>query len=233
VQGTYDETWELCQRACERYGWYNRNAAGNPYLIEGKKTVGLEIGEQMGWRPPEWVAMSVGDGCTIAGAWKAFREMKEIGLIARMPKMLGVQAAGAAPVTAAFRSGGELEPIEPKTVADSISVGVPRNWRKALSAIRESGGQMISVSDDEILDAIQYTGRLAGLFAEPAASASIAGLKRAVAEGMVPAKSSAIAVITGSGLKDVRAAQQAAGQPFDVQPDGGGLEEVLKRRQLV
>ena len=233
VRGSYDEAWKLCQESCQRYGWYNRNAAVNPYLIEGKKTAGLEICEQTGWRVPDWVAMSVGDGCTIAGAWKAFREMKEIGLIARTPKMLGVQAAGAAPVTAAFRSGGELKPIEPKTVADSISVGVPRNWRKAVNAIRQSGGEMISVSDDEILDAIKYTGRLAGVFAEPAASASIAGLKRAVAEGVVPAKASAIAVVTGSGLKDVRAAQQAAGQPFEVAPDGDGLEQVLKQRQLV
>lgn len=233
VRGSYERAWELCQESCQRYGWYNRNCAVNPYLIEGKKTVGLEICEQMKWRVPEWVAMSVGDGCTIAGAWKAFREMKEIGLIARTPKMLGVQAAGAAPVTAAFRSGGELVPIEPRTVADSISVGVPRNWRKAVNAIRESGGQMIDVSDEEILDAIRYTGRLAGVFAEPAAATSVAGLKRAIAEGVVPARASALAVITGSGLKDVRAAQQAAGQPFEVAPDGSGLEEVLKQRQLL
>jgi threonine synthase len=175
----------------------------------------------------------VGDGCTIAGAWKAFREMKEIGLIARTPKMLGVQAEGAAPVTAAFQSGGELTPIEPKTVADSISVGVPRNWRKAVNAIKESGGTMINVSDDQILDAIKYTGGLAGVFAEPAASASVAGLKRAIAEHVVEPECNAIAVITGNGLKDVRAAQQAAGKPFEVEPDGRGLEEILKRRQLV
>jgi threonine synthase len=233
VKGSYDQAWELCQQSCQRYGWYNRNAAVNPYLIEGKKTVGLEICEQMKWRVPDWLAMSVGDGCTIAGAWKAFREMKEIGLIARTPKMLGVQAEGAAPVTAAFQSGGELTPIEPKTVADSISVGVPRNWRKAVNAIKESGGTMINVSDDEILDAIKYTGGLAGVFAEPAASASVAGLKRAIAEHVVEPECNAIAVITGNGLKDVRAAQQAAGKPFEVEPDGRGVEEILKRRQLV
>jgi threonine synthase len=233
VHASYDRAWELCQDSCQRYGWYNRNAAVNPYLIEGKKTVALEICEQMKWRVPDWVAMSVGDGCTIAGAWKAFREMKEIGLIARTPKMLGVQAEGAAPVTAAFRSGGDLKPVEPKTVADSISVGVPRNWRKAVNAIRESGGQMIAVSDDEILDAIKYTGRLSGMFAEPAASASIAGVKRAIAEHMIEPECAALAVITGSGLKDVRAAQQAAGKPFEVSEDGRELEEVLKSRHLL
>jgi threonine synthase len=233
VKGSYDQAWELCQQSCQRYGWYNRNAAVNPYLIEGKKTVGLEICEQMKWRVPDWLAMSVGDGCTIAGAWKAFREMKEIGLIARTPKMLGVQAEGAAPVTAVFQSGGELTPIEPKTVADSISVGVPRNWRKAVNAIEESGGTMINVSDEEILDAIKYTGGLAGVFAEPAASASVAGLKRAIAEHVVEPECNAIAVITGNGLKDVRAAQQAAGKPFEVEPDGAGLEDILTSRHLV
>src|SRR5205085_4710457 len=93
VEGSYDSAWMLCQQACERWGWYNRNAAVNPYLVEGKKTVGLEIAEQLGWDPPDWIAMSVGDGCTIAGAWKAFREVKTIGLIARTPLMMGVQAA--------------------------------------------------------------------------------------------------------------------------------------------
>ncbi|MGI9100876.1 MAG: threonine synthase [Terriglobales bacterium] len=233
VGGSYEQAYELCQKSCERYGWYNRNCAINPYLIEGKKTVGLEIAEQLAWESPDWVAMSVGDGCTIAGAWKAFRELKRLGLIARTPRMLGVQAAGAAPITEAFRSGESLHPIEPKTIADSIAVGVPRNWKKAVNAIRESGGTMINVADEEILDAMSYTGHLTGVFAEPAAATAIAGLKRAVAEGAVPRRCRALAVVTGSGLKDVRAAQQAVSAPFEVPPDGSGLEEILARRGLV
>jgi threonine synthase len=169
VGGSYDQTYELCQKSCERFGWYNRNAAVNPYLVEGKKTVGLEIAEQLAWNPPDWIAMSVGDGCTIAGAWKAFRELKTIGLIARTPRMLGVQAAGAAPITEAFRSHSPMKPMEPNTIADSIAVGVPRNWKKAVTAIEESGGAMINVADDEILDAMSYTGHLTGVFAEPSA----------------------------------------------------------------
>ncbi len=232
VLGSYDDAFRLSQESCERLGWYNRNAAINPYLLEGKKTVGLEIAEQLGWQPPDWVAMSVGDGCTIAGAWKAFRELKQLGLIARTPHMLGVQAAGAAPVTAAFRSGKPLVPLTPETIADSIAVGVPRNWRKAVAAIGESGGTMINVTDDEILDAMRYTGRLTGIFAEPAAAASVAGVKRAVAEGIIVKRASVVAVITGSGLKDTRSAQVAAGEPFELPPDGLGLEEVLLRRGL-
>ncbi len=233
VQGSYDDAFRLSQQSCERWGWYNRNSGINPYLIEGKKTVGLEIAEQLAWQAPDWVAMSVGDGCTIAGAWKAFRELKLLGLIEKTPRMLGVQAAGAAPVTEAFRSGRLLAPIVPHTIADSIAVGVPRNWRKAVAAIRESGGEMINVSDDEILDAIRYTGRLTGVFAEPAAAAAVAGLKRAREEGIVSKRASALAVITGNGLKDVHAAQRAAGAPYDLAPDGAGLEDLLRKHQLI
>jgi len=233
VQGGYDDAFRLSQHACERWSWYDRNCAINPYLMEGKKTVGFEIAEQLGWKVPEWVALSVGDGCTMAGAWKAFRELKLLGLIDRTPRMLGVQAAGASPVTEAFRSDAALRPVVPDTIADSIAVGVPRNWRKAVMAIRESCGTMINVTDDEILDAVRYTGRLAGVFAEPAAAASVAGLKRAVDEGIVPKHSSVLAVITGSGLKDIRAVQKVVTGPFELTADGTGMEEILRRQGLV
>jgi len=233
VQGSYEEAFQLCQQACERWGWYNRNSAINPYLVEGKKTVGLEIGEQLAWQPTDWVAVSVGDGCTIAGVWKAFREMKTLGWIARTPRLLGVQAEGAAPITTAFRTGRPLLPIEPKTLADSIAVGVPRNWKKAVLAIEESGGAMINISDDEILDAVRYIGRLSGIFAEPAAAAAVAGLRRAVGEGMIRRRASAVAVITGNGLKDVQSARTAVGKPYDIEPGGGELPEILQGRGLI
>ncbi|HVO34677.1 MAG TPA: threonine synthase [Gemmatimonadales bacterium] len=229
VLGSYDEAWNLCQRSCERWGWYNRNAAVNPYLVEGKKTVSLEICEQLEWRVPEWVAVSVGDGCTIAGTWKGFREMRALGLVRRTPKLLGVQAAGAAPVTEAFRSGAALRPVEPHTMADSIAVGVPRNWKKAVDAVRESGGTMLNVGDEEIREAMRATGALAGVFAEPAAAAAVAGLARAVQEGIVPRRSAALAVITGNGLKDTRAALEAAPKPIDVPPDLAAVEAALAR----
>src|SRR5271157_2952167 len=233
VLGSYEDAFQLCQQACQRWGWYNRNCAINPHLVEGKKTVGLEICEQLDWKVPDWVAVSVGDGCTIAGVWKAFREMKILGLIGSTPKMLGVQAEGAAPVTTAIRSGESLQPIEPQTIADSIAVGVPRNWKKAILAIQESGGSMINASDEEILDAMRYTGRLTGIFAEPAAATAVAGVRRAVSEGIIGRRASLLAVITGNGLKDIRAARSAVGEPFEVSPDGTGLDAILKEQRLV
>ncbi len=233
VRGSYEQAFQLCQQACERWGWYNRNSGINPYLVEGKKTVGLEIGEQLGWQPPDWVAVSVGDGCTIAGVWKAFREMKILGLTERTPRMLGVQAEGAAPITTAFRTGEAMRPMEPHTIADSIAVGVPRNWKKAVLAVAESGGAMINVSDEEILEAMRSTGRLTGIFAEPAAATAVAGLRRAVAEGTVGRRASVVAIITGNGLKDVQSARPAVTQPFDITPDGDGLADVLRRQELI
>ena len=233
VLGSYEDAFQMCQAACERWGWYNRNSAINPYLVEGKKTVGLEICEQLAWQVPDWVALSVGDGCTIAGAWKGFYEMKTLGLIARAPKMLGVQAAGAAPITASFQSGEPLKPIEPQTIADSIAVGVPRNWKKAVLAVQASGGTMINVQDEEILEAMRLTGRLTGVFAEPAAATAVAGVRRAVADGIIGRKQTVLAVVTGNGLKDIRSAQSAVAKPFDISPDGSGLEAILKDQGLV
>ncbi|HXK04827.1 MAG TPA: threonine synthase [Verrucomicrobiae bacterium] len=233
VRGSYEDAFQLCQRSCERWGWYNRNSGINPYLVEGKKTAGLEIAEQAGWEPPDWVAVSVGDGCTVAGVWKGFRELETLGLIGRTPRILGVQAAGAAPITTAFETGEPLRPIEPHTLADSIAVGVPRNWKKAVDAVRESGGTMINVEDGSILEAMRYTGRLAGIFAEPAAATAVAGLHRAVAEGVVSRRASAAALVTGNGLKDVQSARAAAGSPFDIAPDGARLEDILRERKLV
>lgn len=232
VKGTYDQTWELCQRACARHGWYNRNAAVNPSLVEGKKTCGLEIGEQLGAEAPEWVAVSVGDGCTIAGTWKGLREMHALGLLPRLPRMLGVQAEGARPLVDAFEREADLVPSPAETLADSICVGHPRNWRKALRAVRQSQGAMVAVPDAAILEAMRAAGRRAGVFGEPAGVAGLAGLRLAVERGIVSPRERALAVVTGSGLKDVRSAMRAAGEPVTLPADDEQLDAYLRERPL-
>lgn len=232
VKGSYDETWEMCQRACGRYGWYNRNAAVNPSLVEGKKTCGLEIAEQAGDDVPDWVAVSVGDGCTIAGIWKGLIEMKALGLISRLPKLLGVQADGARPLVDAFHQSRELRPVAAETIADSICVGHPRNWRKALRAVLDSGGTFLAVSDDAIVEAMREAGKRAGLFGEPAGVASIAGLRQAVHDDVVGRRARALVVMTGSGLKDVKTAMRAAGQPVSLPPNDNDLAAHLKEQPL-
>ncbi|MGE5200134.1 MAG: threonine synthase [Rhodospirillaceae bacterium] len=235
VRGSYEQAFDLCRAACDRFRWYNRNSGTNPYLVEGKKTAGLEIAEQFAGGPlldgalPDWVSVAVGDGCTIGGIAKGLHEFKRLGMARVMPRMLGVQAEGANPIARAFTAKADLVPSGATTVADSIAVGTPRNWRRALAWVRASRGAMVAVPDDAILDAMRETARLGAVFAEPAAAASVAGLRAAVAAGIVPGDASALAVITGSGLKDIRAAIGAAGQPHDVRPDLAAIAAIVER----
>jgi threonine synthase len=232
VKGSYDATYELCQRACARHGWYNRNAAVNPSLVEGKKTCGLEIGEQAGVEVPGWVAVSVGDGCTIAGIWKGLAEMRALGFIPRVPRMLGVQAEGARPLVDAWESGRDVVPSDASTIADSICVGHPRNWRKALRAVRASEGALVAVPDEAILDAMRASGRKAGLFGEPAGVAGVAGVRAAVSAGIIGPRESVLAVVTGSGLKDARTAMRAAGEPVTLAASDDAVDAHLDERPL-
>ncbi|MCP3902541.1 MAG: threonine synthase [Planctomycetes bacterium] len=221
VRGSYAEAYELCSRQCAEHGWYNRNCAINPYLVEGKKTCGLEIAEQTADRPASWVAVSVGDGCTIAGIGRGLTQMKALGLLAGRPRLLGVQAAGVAPIAEAFTTGSAFDPARAaggSTMADSIDVPVPRNWRKAVREVGISGGAFVHVTDDEIAEAMLATGRLAGVFAEPAAAASVAGVRRAVLDGLIEVTDDVVAVVTGSGLKDIAGAMSVAGEPVEVDP---------------
>lgn len=229
IRGTYAQAYDLCSAACERFGWYNRNCAINAYLVEGKKTCGLEIAEQCDADMPDWVVVSVGDGCTIAGVWKGLRQMHEIGCIDRLPRLLGVQAAGVAPVADAFERGRLPDRVDGTTFAESIGVAVPRNWRKAVAAVKQSGGAFVRVSDAAILDAMRSSGRLAGVFSEPAAAAAVAGLGEAVSMSIIARSASVLAVSTGSGLKDIRAALTAAGAPIDVDPSMSAVEAAIQR----
>ena len=228
VQGTYEDTFEMSKAAIERYGWYNRNAAINPYLMEGKKTVSLEIAEQLGWRAPDYVALSVGDGCTIAGVWKGFRDLYEAGFIDRLPRLISVQAENTCPINRAVETGRPWEPMEENTLADSISVGVPRNPDKAIAAIRESGGLTVEVSDEEILAAMRYLGRTCGVFGEPAGVTGTAGLMKLCREGKLPHDAEVVTIVTGNGLKDTANAVKAAGEPVKLRP-GEELPEELFR----
>jgi threonine synthase len=229
VRGTYDEAWELCMKAAAEFGWYNRNCAVNPYLIEGKKTVSLELSEQLMQRDPagfpDWVVVSVGDGCTVGGVWKGLREMHQLGVIPHLPRVLGVQAEGCKPFLTAWKQGGALVPCEANTVADSIAVGCPRNFTKGMRAITESKGAFVSVSDEEILASIPLLARKAGVFGEPAGVAGVAGIRHAVELGIVQRSERVALIVTGNGLKDIQSAMSSVGGAISIAP---ALEEVRK-----
>lgn len=224
VEGTYEDTFRLSAQAIDRWGWYNRNAAINPYLSEGKKTVSYEIAEQLGWQIPDYVALSVGDGCTIAGVWKGFKDLYAAGLTDKLPRLISVQAAGCCPVNRAIETGSEiLEPMAEDTIADSIAVGVPRNFLKAVRAVKESGGFTVNVSDGEILEAMALLGRTCGVFGEPAGVTGAAGVKKAAEAGLLPAGATVVSIVTGNGLKDIATAISAAPAPIRVKPELGRL----------
>jgi threonine synthase len=236
VKGSYEDAFELCMRSCEEFGWYNRNSGINPYLVEGKKTAGLEIAEQFvtdpslnGGAVPDWVAVSVGDGCTIGGIGKGLHEARRLGLSPALPRLLGVQAEGASPLVRAFASGKELVPSPAETLADSISVGTPRNWRRAIAWTLASRGTMVTVSDADILEAMRETARLGGVFGEPAGVAAVAGLRRAAQLQHIRSGDTAVVVVTGNGLKDIQSARQAAGRPHDIEPRLDAVRAALEQ----
>ncbi|MFH0993152.1 MAG: threonine synthase [bacterium] len=230
VDGDYKAAYELSKTAIAHYGWYNRNAAINPHLVEGKKTVAFEIAEQLGFQVPDWVAVSVGDGCTIAGVYKGFYDLFQLGIIARIPRILGVQAAGCAPFVTAAREGGALIESDEETLADSIAVGIPRNPVKALRAVKRSAGAWIAVPDAAILAMMKMLGHTEGVFGEPAGVAGLAGVAAAVAQGIIGRGESVAAVMTGNGLKDPVNAGQAVGSPASLKPDLSELIAYMRRK---
>jgi threonine synthase len=240
VDGTYDQAFELCLEAAAAFGWYNRNTGYNPYMSEGKKTAAFEVCEQWTasvgatatspWGVPDVVVVPVGDGCIIGGMHKGFRDLVALGWIERTPRLIGVQAAGSSPLVDAWERGitaTAIQPVEAHTVADSISAGLPRDRIKALRAVRESGGAYVRVSDQAILAAIPDLARGCGVFAEPAAAAAYAGLRVAVARGLVQPDERVVILSTGSGLKDASAAIRATTPPPIVAPDLEAVRRAL------
>ena len=228
VDGNYDEAFDLCMEATERFGWYNRNTAFNPYMVEGKKTVALEMAEQLHFEVPDKVIVSVGDGCIVSGVAKGFRDLLSLGLIDRVPQLIAVQAEGCAPIVRAVISG---EPVvymdDPASCADSIVAGIPRNHLMAVRDIRSSGGLAVTVSDDEIIDAIGFLGRNEGIFAEPAAAASVAALRKLANSGDLHQEDRIAVVITGNGLKDVQNALKVTGTTMTIPARIDAVEQAV------
>jgi threonine synthase len=231
VEDTYDVAFDLCYQMCQQEGWYCRNTALNPYTTEGKKTVSYEIAESLGWDVPDVIAVSVGDGNIIAGVYKGFYDLYQLGWIARIPRLIGVQAEGSAALYDAWKndvSAAEMKPIDAQTVADSISAGLPRDRAKALRAVRDTQGAFVTVSDEAIIGAIPRLAQSTGVFAEPAAAAVFAGVERAVQSGLIQPDESVLLLITGNGLKDIKRAQQSVAQGLRVQPTIESIRQALR-----
>ncbi|HLH62065.1 MAG TPA: threonine synthase [Ktedonobacteraceae bacterium] len=223
VQGSYDDAFDMCIEACDTFGWYNRNTGYNPYLVEGKKTVGLEIAEQLNWQVPDSIIVPTGDGCIISGVYRGFDDLYRLGMIERIPRMIAVQAEGSPAIIRALESDGVVRPYPAHTVADGISVGLPRNGAMAVRMIRASNGFGVTVSDEEILVAEKALARLTGVFAEPSGAASYAGLLRLLDEGKIDRDERVVLLVTGSGLKSIDAIVETAGNAVPVAKGKEGM----------
>jgi threonine synthase len=232
VDGSYDDAFDLCISAADEFGWYCRNTGYNPFTAEGKKTAAYEIWE---WAITSKIIdlsslvifVSVGDGNIISGLHKGFKDLVKLGWIAAVPRIIGVQAEGSAAIASAFYRGDEeIIPVKAKTIADSISVDLPRDGVRAIRAARETHGDYIIVSDSEIIHAIADLGSI-GIFAEPAGATSYAGLVKAVETGKINSTESILVINTGSGLKDIGAAMKAVNEPIVIEPTMKALKKVV------
>ncbi|MEM2631722.1 MAG: threonine synthase [Candidatus Bathyarchaeia archaeon] len=229
VRGNFDQALQLVFKLSEMHRDIYLLNSINPFRLEGQKTIAFEICDQLGGEPPDVVVVPVGNAGNISAIWKGFVEFYDLGLISKLPKMVGVQAEGAAPIARAIKNGKDtIEPIKnPETVASAIRIGSPVSWKKAMRAIRDSGGTAEIVSDNEILEAQKMLARCEGIFVEPASASSIAGLKKLVEGRRIDKDETVVCVATGHGLKDPDVVVNAYEKPYEVDAEIRSIENLL------
>jgi threonine synthase len=232
VDGSYDDAFDLTVTAADEFGWYCRNTGYNPFTAEGKKTAAFEIWEQviLDITPkcqPLSIFVSVGDGNIISGLHKGFKDLEELGWLEHMPRIFGVQSSGSAAVANAFFAGTEeIIPVSANTIADSISVDLPRDGVRAVRAAKETHGSYLVVEDEEIIKAIAALGKT-GIFAEPAGATAYAGMLKALSEGLVAPEQPILVLNTGNGLKDIKTAMQSVQAAPIIEPTFEALKKHL------
>jgi threonine synthase len=229
VRGNFDEALEFVLKLAEKHkNIYLLNSI-NPFRIEGQKSLGYEICEQLNNEAPDRIIVPVGNAGNISAIWKGLTDFHKLGLIKKLPMMTGIQAAGSAPIVQAIKTKSEkIIPIEkPETVATAIRIGAPVSWKKAVNAIRNSHGTAETVTDEEILDAQKILARVEGIFVEPASASSIAGLRKLVKSGVIAKDERIVCVTTGHGLKDPDTAIKMCEKPVEVDAEMSAIENAL------
>jgi len=235
VRGNFDQALDIVFKLSEKHRDIYLLNSINPFRIEGQKSLGFEICEQLDNKPPDRLIVPVGNAGNISAIWKGFTEFHNLGFVKTLPKMTGIQAVGAAPIAEAIKSGSsEIKPVSaPETVATAIRIGAPVSWKKAVKAIRDSGGTAETVTDKEILEAQKTLSRLEGLFVEPASASSIAGLKKLVENGTIDKNSRVVCVTTGHGLKDPDIAIKMSEKPLEVDAEVVAIERALGLKRTI
>jgi len=230
VKGTYDDAFALSIEYSKRFGGINRNTAFNPMTVEGKKSVSIELYNQLGRKAPDAVYVPVGDGVIYSGVFKGFSDLKEAGLIPSVPKIICAQSTKSNAISRAWETGKMVTIPSASTKADSISVASPANGRMAVRYINESKGWATEISDEEILEAQLELAREAGVFAEPAASAAWAAFRKDAETGKIGKDESVVVLLTGTGFKDLKAVEDAVSIPPSIEPSIEAVEELFNRK---
>ena len=237
VKGNFDEALEFVLKLAEKHKDIYLLNSINPFRIEGQKSLGFEICEQLNYEVPDRIIIPVGNAGNISAVWKGLKEFYELGLIKKLPKMTGIQAVGSAPIVQAIKNNSDkIIPVEqPETIATAIRIGAPVSWKKAVNAIRESGGTAETVTDDEILNAQKTLARVEGIFVEPASASSIAGLNKLIKRGIIMEDEKVVCITTGHGLKDPDTAIKQSEKPIEVEADISAIETALglKKQQVI
>jgi len=229
VRGNFDQALDIVLRLSEKHGGIYLLNSINPFRIEGQKSLGYEICNQLGQEAPDRIIVPVGNAGNISAIWKGFKEFHALRLVEDLPMMTGIQAAGSAPIVQAFKTRSDtIIPVdEPETIATAIRIGAPVSWKKALTAIRESHGIAEKVTDAEILEAQKMLARTEGLFVEPASASSIAGLIKLIDDEAISKDECVVCVTTGHGLKDPDTAVKVSEKPIEVDAEIEAIELVL------
>ncbi len=235
VEGNYDDVNRLCAEIAARYRWAFVNINIRPYYAEGSKTYGYEIMEQLGWRVPQHVVVPVASGSLLVKIWKAFNEFKKLGLIDSLnSKIYAAQAEGCSPVVTALRQKSEIiKPVKPKTIAKSLAIGNPADGPYALDAMKESGGNGETVTDQEIIDGIKLLASTEGIFTETAGGVTVASTKKLIENGVIPKNESCVICITGNGLKTQEAVSDHIGKPYRIKPSLESFERSLRNETKI
>ena len=221
VEGTYDDVNRLASELAGQHAdWAFVNVNVRPYYAEGSKTLGYEVAEQLGWRLPRQVVIPVASGAQLVKVDKAFRELVALGLVdGEVPRIFGAQAAGCAPVAAAFKAGSDVvRPVRPSTIAKSLAIGNPADGPYVLDVTRRTGGAVEDVTDEEVVDGIRLLARTEGVFAETAGGVTVAVLAKLVRAGLLDPDAETVVFNTGDGLKTLDAVSSAAGPVGTIQP---------------
>jgi threonine synthase len=227
VAGNYDQAFDLSVEASKVFGWYNRNTGYNPLTIEGKKTVAFEIFDDLGQQVPDRIFVSVGDGVIISGVYKGFEDLLRLKITNRMPQIVAVQAEGSDNLIRNLKMTN-FQSKASHTIADSISVDIPRNFHMAAGFIEKYNGGFLTVSDQEIIKASQQLSGSSGVFTEPASAAAYAGFLSFRSDYPETARSANVLLLTGSGLKDITALKSWLTIPKAIPPTIDALKQFIK-----